>query len=293
MARPAHGRCLVLGCGGVTGLAWEIGLLAGLERQGVDLAAADLFIGCSAGSVVGAQLARGVPLTQLLAAQLNGDAAAAERARPYSQEAADEKNRALYEKVGGDLRRARQRIGAYALRSATPAPAVRRAIIAARLGSAGWPAKPLRVVAVDAHTGEARGFGAGDGVDFIDAVAASCAVPGAWPAVAIGESAYMDGGIRSMTNADMAAGFRQVAVLAPLGYRDGNPVSGHLRRELRELQAGGSAALALLPDEASAQAIGDNVLDPARIVDAAAAGVRQAAVLARAVRAVWNPPSDG
>ncbi|MBD9420602.1 patatin-like phospholipase family protein [Achromobacter sp. ACM04] len=286
MPRPQKKRCLVLGCGGVTGLAWEIGILAGLARQEVDLTAADLFIGCSAGSVAGAQLALGVPPMQLLATQLGGPGA--EQYRPYSQQAADEKNRELYGKVGADLQQARQRIGAYARRSATPTLAERRAIIAARLDASDWPSRPLLVVAVDTTTGEGRGFSAADQVDFVDAIAASCAVPGAWPAVPIGGATYMDGGIRSMTNADMAAGYQQVVVLAPLGYREGNPVSGHLRRELQALRGAGSEVHAVLPDATSEQAIGDNVLDPARRADAAEAGLRQASALAQTLRQAWR-----
>lgn len=287
MARADGGRCLVLGCGGVTGLAWETGVLAGLARLGMDLGAADLFIGCSAGAVAGAQLAQGVSLASLYARQRD-DAGCAEQFRPYSQRSADDKNRALYEKVGGDLTLARQRVGAYALRSATPGLAERRAIIASRLEFTDWPARPLRVVAVDTATGEGHGFGAGDGVDFIDAIAASCAVPGSWPAVPIGGASYMDGGIRSMTNADMASGYGTVVVLAPLGFRDDNPVSGHLRQELRALRMDGSRAHAILPDAASAQAIGDNVLDPSRRTASADAGFRQAASIFESLQDIWR-----
>ncbi|MNX22022.1 Patatin-like phospholipase [compost metagenome] len=282
------GRCLVLGCGGVTGLAWEIGVLAGLERLGVNLAAADLFIGCSAGAVVGAHLAQGVPVARLLARQLDDVATSAEQFRPYSQRSVDEKNRQLHDKVGGDLALARQRVGAYALRSDTPALAERRDIIAARLAAAEWPARPLRVVAVDTATGEGRSFGAEDQVDFVDAIAASCAVPGSWPAVPVGRAIYMDGGIRSMTNADLAMGFGTVVVLAPLGYGDGNPLSGHLRQELQMLRAAGAQAHAVLPDPASVQAIGDNVLDPSRRADCADAGFRQAGAIAQAVQDIWR-----
>lgn len=288
MSGANDGRCLVLGCGGVTGLAWEIGVLAGLARLGIDLSAADLFVGCSAGSVVGAQLAQGEPVEQLLARQLDEAAASAEQFRPYSQRSADESNLALYGKVGGDLTLARRRVGAYALRSDTPSLAERRAIIAARLSSPDWPARPLHVVAVDTATGEGRGFRAEDQVDFVDAIAASCAVPGSWPAVPIGGATYMDGGIRSMTNADMAAGFRQVVVLAPLGYRDGNPVSGHLRQELQTLRAAGSQAHAVLPDAAAVQVIGDNVLDPSRLAACANAGLRQARAIARTLQDIWG-----
>src|SRR5689334_13822556 len=63
------GKGLVLGGGGVTGVAWEIGLLFGLAEQGVDLSDAGLLVGTSAGSVVAAQLLSGVPLSDLYDAQ--------------------------------------------------------------------------------------------------------------------------------------------------------------------------------------------------------------------------------
>jgi NTE family protein len=64
-------RALVLGGGGVAGIAWETGLVAGLTDAGVDLASADLVVGTSSGSVVAAQLASGVPLQQVLDVQLD------------------------------------------------------------------------------------------------------------------------------------------------------------------------------------------------------------------------------
>jgi len=51
-----HRTGLVLGGGGITGIAWELGVLAGLAEAGVDLHDADLVVGTSAGSVVAAQL---------------------------------------------------------------------------------------------------------------------------------------------------------------------------------------------------------------------------------------------
>ena len=53
-------RALVLGGGGITGVAWELGMLCGLREHGVDLAGADLIVGTSAGAIVGTQLATGV-----------------------------------------------------------------------------------------------------------------------------------------------------------------------------------------------------------------------------------------
>src|SRR3982074_2126812 len=54
-------RGLVLGGGGVTGIAWETGLLAGLAQAGVDLVAADVVVGTSGGSGGAAPLLRGIP----------------------------------------------------------------------------------------------------------------------------------------------------------------------------------------------------------------------------------------
>jgi NTE family protein len=183
---------------------------------------------------------------------------------------------------------ARKRIGAFALRSETVAPEVRRAIIAARLPAPHWPVRWLGVTAVDAETGEHRLFDRDSGVELVDAVAASCAVPGAWPVVRIDGRPYMDGGIRSMTNADLAQGAAHVLVIAPLGYSEGNPVSGHLRAEVRKLQAAGSRVDVIVPDAASLDALGDNVLDPARRRPSAAAGLQQASAEAAALVAAWN-----
>jgi hypothetical protein len=60
-------RAIVLGGGGVTGIAWEIGVLSGLADGGVDLRA-DAVIGTSAGAFVGAALASGTELEALFAA---------------------------------------------------------------------------------------------------------------------------------------------------------------------------------------------------------------------------------
>ena len=281
-------RALVLGGGGVAGIAWATGIAAGLARSGADIGRADIIIGTSAGSVVGAQLACGVDIETLLAQQMNPPLQSREQLRPYSQLAVDASNRQLMEKVGGDLAAARKRIGAHALRSETVPLDVRRAIVAARLPQADWPARAIRVVAVDTATGEHAVFDRESGVDFIDAVAASCAVPGVWPAVRIGGRAWMDGGIRSLSNADLASPAQCVLVIAPLGYAEGNPVSGHLRAELRLLADAGAKVAVIVPDERSADAMTDNPLDPAHCAASAAAGIAQALRIAPDIASTWN-----
>jgi len=283
-------RVLVLGSGGVAGIAWATGVCAGLARAGADGALADGFLGTSAGSVVAAQLALGVPVEQLLASQLEEAAGSTEKLRPFSLADAYARNRALMEKVGGDLVAARQRIGAFALRTHTVPVAERRAIIAARLPSPDnpWPSRWLGLVAVDAETGEHCMWDRHSGVPLVDAVASSCAVPGSWPVVRLNGRPYMDGGIRSGTNADLIGAAERVLVIAPQGYGDDNPVSGHLRAELRHLQGQGCRVDAIVPNEASLQAMGDNVLDPARRVPSAHAGLHQGLEFGPVLASAWG-----
>ena len=62
-------RALVLGGGGVAGIAWEIGLLNGLAEGGVDVTRPDLVVGTSAGATVAAQITSGVGLAELFRRQ--------------------------------------------------------------------------------------------------------------------------------------------------------------------------------------------------------------------------------
>ena len=79
-----------------------------------------------------------------------------------------------------------------------------------------------------ADNGEFVAFEKSSGVSLVDAVAASCAVPGVWPPVTINGRRYIDGGMRSAVNADLAAGYERVVVLAPINTafrRSQNPAA--------------------------------------------------------------------
>ncbi|MFJ6197950.1 patatin-like phospholipase family protein [Micromonospora sp. NPDC092111] len=273
-------RALVLGGGGVTGVAWEWGLLAGLAEGGVVLADADLVVGTSAGSVVGAQLCAGRPVVEWYEAQL-----AVARGEVAARFGVAAVARLVW--AGGRSRdpvRARARVGAMALAARTVSEVSRRAVIEARLPDRVWPARRLLVTAVDAGSGEFVVFDAGSGVSLVDAVGASCAVPGVWPPVTIGDRRYVDGGVRSAVNADLAAGARRVVVLAPTtaGF-------GPMPRLSAQLAALGSAARVVVsPDRAARAAIGRHVLDPARRAGAARAGFAQGVAVAEEVAAVWG-----
>ncbi|MHA6792580.1 patatin-like phospholipase family protein [Pseudonocardia bannensis] len=274
-------RALVLGGGGITGIAWELGLLAGLAAEGVDLADADLIVGTSAGSVVGAQLACGADVEKRYAAQLAptaGEAAAALGPRTLL--------RLGLAMVGArDPQQARARIGRLALATPTVPEEDRLAVIGRRLVSHVWPERDLLITAVDAGTGEFRAFGRDAGIPLVAAVAASCAVPGIWPPVTAAGRRWIDGGIRSAANADLAAGYERVVVLAPLtrGIGPLTPVG----TQVEALRTQSRVAL-VSPDAAARHAIGRNVLDPAHRAFSARAGRAQAKAAAAAVREVWT-----
>lgn len=274
-------RALVLGGGGITGIAWEWGLLAGLAAGGVDLTDADLVVGTSAGSVVGAQVAAGSDVEQRYRAQL----APADREVAAVLGAGVALRYALA-MVGPPARqRFRARLGRAALRARTGPESRRVEVIASRLPVREWPQRRLLITAVDAETGEFRVFDRESGVPLVLAVAASCSVPLVWPPVTINGRRYMDGGVRSGTNADLADGYDRVVVVAPL-IRGFGPMIG-ARAHVRGLRPRSTVAL-VSPDRAALQAIGRNVLDPLRRAPAARAGRAQADAVLDLVQAAWH-----
>ncbi len=107
-------------------------------------------------------------------------------------------------------------IGKQAMAARTVTEQARLPIIASRLPVHDWPARKLLITAVEAVSGEWVVFDRTSGVSLVQAVLASCAVPLAWPTFTINGKSYMDGGMRSGTNADLAAGNDRVVVLLPL-----------------------------------------------------------------------------
>src|ERR1700722_6310030 len=190
------GHALVLGGGGVAGIAWIPGLLAGLADAGDDVSGADVLIGTSAGAAAAAQSGSGLPLAELLARQTDP-------AKQAAEIPAEVNLATLGEEIGGYLagvtspQQILQRVGAYALEAQTVPEAARRAVIESRLPAHAWPDRPILLTAVDAESGELRVFDRDSGVSLVDAVVASCAVPGIWPPVTIGGRRSIAGGGRS------------------------------------------------------------------------------------------------
>ena len=295
-----HNVALVLGGGGAAGNAWEIGIIAGLAEAGLDMTeAADLVVGTSAGATAAAQVRSGIPAAELLASVLSPPVqpVGQNRERPPSLPMATvfERMRAIGAAATSavDLQRA---MGAFGLESDSalgPAAAgQRRAMVAARLPRAEWPDRSMIVVAVDAYTGELAAFDRDSGVDLVDAVTASCALPGLVPTHSINGTRYIDGGVRSNENADLASGYANVVVVSPLGGRSRTPPErgadpagqfeglrrppgADLASQVEALRKQGSRVEVITPDADSRAAMGTNQMDPATRIPAARAGFAQ------------------
>jgi NTE family protein len=262
---------LVLGGGGLAGIAWETGVLLGLTERGLDVRTAERIVGTSAGATVAAQLGSGTPIAELFARQVDP----AKQSRELTPEGISVAELmemwatlATEAAESGDLSQLPLRVGELALNAKTVSESARREIIEGRLPDHAWPADgKVTLTAVDVYTGELGLFDKDSGVPLVDAVAASCAVPGVWPPVPIGESRYMDGGIRSATNVDLAGDFPRVLLLAPM-------VDPMAEQQLLALQARAQVQV-ITPDEASVGAFGPNPLDPEVRAPCANAGYAQ------------------
>ncbi|MCW3017047.1 MAG: patatin-like phospholipase family protein [Solirubrobacterales bacterium] len=308
--RPADASCgtpprvgLVLGAGGTVGIAWLVGALEAVRRQtGWDAASADIISGTSAGSVVGALLAARIDPATLL--DMAEDPAALDRA--ITAATAGREHRPRSPAWPGSLA-----LGLTGLLSSDPhrrlssltgfLPAGPRSTgdirgITHAAAAHGWPTHTqLWLNTCDYKSGRRVTFGR-DGApeaDLADAIAASCAVPGYYQPVDIGDRSYVDGGLWSFTNADAlsGAGCDLVICLSPTSSRERGSVldtalcgplravtGQRLRRETAVLRAQGTEVLILEPSAADLGAMGINPMGISRsrqIIETAVASVGQ------------------
>jgi NTE family protein len=298
-SREPHRTALVLGGGGSTGNAWLIGIVAGLFEEGLDVTAADLTVGTSAGSTAAVQFVGASP-TELLADILAGQPqqAPAGVRPPRGGAVADQLERIrLMIEASTDAADYRRRMGAAALERAAASdgtwPQRWRDTVASRLPDPRWPERTLLITAVDAETGEPVVFDRSSGVDLVDAVAASCSSGTPFP---VGERRYIDGGFRSNAdNADLASGTRRVLVLSPLGGRALTPAAWgtHLATQVDGLRAEGAVVETVFPEHSHEQLFGDRAMDAALRPAAARAGHDQGRKAAARLHDFWQSGSVG
>ncbi len=261
----------MLAGGGLAGIAWETGILRGIADESPATAHAllnaDVLVGTSAGSTVAAQLVSGLGLDELFERQTTPTSTELNPSIGID-EITDMFVAAMLQPDTTTAEKLRL-IGAIALSAETVTEAVRRDIIAHRLPTHEWPERELRISAIDTATGELVAFDRSSGVGLVDAVAASCAVPGAWPPVTIGDRRYMDGGVGSTVNMTLAADCDTAIVLVPQGRSSPSPFGNGAAAEI-ETFAG--SACAVFADDRALAAFGPNPLDPACRSPSAMAG---------------------
>ncbi|WP_197415778.1 patatin-like phospholipase family protein [Mycobacterium sp. IS-1742] len=267
-------RALVLAGGGIAGIAWETGVLCGIHDEAPDTArallASDVLVGTSAGSTVAAQIGSGLGIEALYGRQLAPSTSeidpgvSIETIMGVFTAAMTDPDATTTQKL--------QRIGEIALSTPTVAEDVRRAVIEQRLPGHDWPDRELRVTAIDTATGELVTLDRTSGVNLVDAVAASCAVPGVWPPVTIGTRRYMDGGVGSTVNMAVAADCDTAVVLVPSGRSSPSPFGSGAVAEVDGFPV---PTFGVFADDEALAAFGANPLDPACRIPSAKAGRAQ------------------
>ena len=299
-------RALVLSGGGPVGIAWEAGLLAGLAEGGVHLAEADFILGTSAGSFVGSQLAMGKAPGDMAAAILaeadRVSAAVAAGSRPNTDRGSGGAPNlgVLFQKMAEarsgerDPQEVRREIGQFALEAKTMDEDSFIKSVGRQLSgpqAEGWPERGYACTAVDAETGEFVLWTAESKVGLARAVASSCSVPGVYPPITINGRRYIDGGMRSGSNADLATGHELVVVVGLRTAGDAEMsarMRAPLEKEMQVLRDGGARTELILPDDASVEAFGPNLMNGRVRPAAAKAGIEQGRALAGTLKAVWG-----
>ena len=275
------------------------GYLGGAHSEtGHDFRRARQMIGTSAGSIVAARLAGGE------------DPRRGEERIRWDGEAEPERRtgalRAAFDRASRLSIGAIAPLAAPALTMASPGGALARAAVLGRVPAGRIELRDLRarvdalrprfdgrlnIVAVDRGSGRRVVFGA-DGAPEAgvgDAVAASCAIPGYFAPVEIAGREYVDGGVWSPTNLDLARAGRgdHVLCLVPTAAMSSAPAVA-----LRGLAAGwrlatgveaaaarrrGATVEVVGPDADATEAMGSDLMNPRRRGAALEAGFRQGA----------------
>ncbi len=280
------------------GVAWESGLAAGLEEEGLSLRDADLFVGTSAGSIVGSQLALGRPARELYDAQLSIADGDRPEMRPVQRNIDIGPMIQTYLRVyasDAPLQELRAEVGAFALQAPAMSEEEWLPTFGRESNFTSWPERAFVCTAIDTADGALVTWTKDSSVPMSLAVASSCAVPGVVKPVTINGRRYMDGGMGSTTNARFACGYDKVLVVPVVASR-ARPGSGDIgarmakrfEDELQALRDSGSAVEVVAPDDESRAAFGPNFMDGTRRQPVAEAGLRQGRLEALRLRDWWN-----
>jgi NTE family protein len=295
---------LVLGGGGVLGEAWMMGVLSGIEdASGLDLRQCEYFVGTSAGAIVAAHLAAGQSPRRPRRLPETIDSTPAERAPAAPANRLAEAGAVAARRAGSWAVAAAGMFAPLALGIATPGGAVMRGALLRRLptprqtldrlkehiGALGARFDGrLRVTAVDRATGRRVAFGSprAPRATVAEAVTASCTVPWLFAPVEISGREYVDGGVWSPTNLDIAPvghGAHVLCLNPTASLTATTDMIGIFRRVSRSaaavealaLRRRGATVRTFAPSSACAAEMGLNLMDRRPAARVLAAGYTQ------------------
>lgn len=268
-------KALVLGGGGITGIAWESGVLAGLIDSGILVNHADKILGSSAGSYVGSILANGQNMkTYYEQLANNRDNADNAQLDPSLFE--------LWREAFVEGKTDEQVIGKYLGDIINKSPSTvslkeRERSVRKRIGNVDWTPQ-LEITAINAKTGTLESFNETSGISLMEAVMASGAVPGIWPHVDMLGASWIDGGMISSTNARLMANYKDIIILAPLDQKQGLVPSVY--EDVETLKTNSNVTL-ITPDQDSRNIIGTNIYSSQHIKEIGDAGYQQGKIIGR------------
>ncbi len=272
---------VVLSGGGERVVAWQVGILAGLADGALDLRRATIAIGTSAGALVAARLAAGI--------DPRADARAITPRPSLGGAAAFDALADAWRAAGATTTQRRRAFGQVALERSPGGEDAFVASVERRLPDPAWP-PALRVVAIDAQSGERVVFDRDAGVAPARAIAASRAIPALFPPVTVGGRPFIDGALGSATNADALAGADAslvfVITAVPAERVEHGPErfwQEALADELAVLESAGHRVVAVHPLAEERAAMGGDPMSGATADVAATAGRRRGRSLARQI----------
>ena len=254
---------LVLGSGGLLGVAWHAATLTRLEREGVwHPDENDLRVGTSAGSLVAVLMGAGVSLDSIVKLFSGGTVefkgktfTAPALPDPVAEATALDPWFALRALRHGLLPHIGSVVSSLLPEGATSNEDIHEFVQSISSGT--WPQVTTWVTASDAVTGKRKVFDGSCGTTPGQAVAASCAVPGLYRPVVISESNYIDGGAISSMHLDLAlrSGASTIRVLSPIaGFSSLSRKDSGLRTATKLVR--NTEQLALIAAQARALATG-------------------------------------
>jgi NTE family protein len=281
---------IALGGGGPVGVAWEVGVLAGLgEAASFQPNQARVIVGTSAGAIVGVLVRQGRAPEDLVA-WLDGPGLAGPLPEPDMQALG-----AFFELMAAEdmpTEEVLRKVAELALSARTQPVEPFIATIGQGLGAGDWPPGDLRITAIDCDSCQLRVWTAADGVGLERALTSSIAVPTIIGPVPINGHRYMDGGIRSPSSVDVLAGtgVRQAIFIGPIAGSAATPrLDALLDRERAVLAAEGIPLLAIVPGDGF-RPLAAELMNPARQKDALAVGLADGRAAAADLRAFLQAP---